>query len=73
MKKVSQANLKIIGGGSNGQSKLITYLIEMPVPYRFYIEISEESIVWEEYDPEKVSRLIGLSGLGFALAKGKLK
>jgi len=36
---VSQANIKIIGGGPNGQFKFITYEMEMPISYSIYPEI----------------------------------
>ena len=43
---VSQANIKYMEGGRNGRKQLITYKMEMPVPYRVYPEISAKGIVW---------------------------
>lgn len=42
MKMVLQAKFKIIGGGSNGQQKFITYQMEMPVSYCVYSKIQEK-------------------------------
>ena len=39
MRMVSQAKLKIKGGGLNGQKKFITYPMEMPVSHSIYTEI----------------------------------
>jgi len=46
MSTVSQANLKTKEVVLNGQSKLITCSLEMPVPYSFHTKVSEEDIVW---------------------------
>lgn len=45
MRKVSQANLKTKEAVLNGQPKFITCSLEMPVPYSFHTEVSEEDIV----------------------------
>ena len=37
---VSQAISKI-GGVHNGQTKFITYYMEMPIPYRFHTEVEK--------------------------------
>ena len=42
MRMVSQAKLKIKGGGPSGQQKSITYSLEMPVPYRIHSKIQKK-------------------------------
>ena len=42
MRMVSQAKLKIKGGGPNGQKKFITYPMEMPVSHSIYTEIQKK-------------------------------
>ena len=47
MRMVSQAKLKIKGGGPNGQQKFITYPMEMPVSHSIYTEIQKKNSVWK--------------------------
>lgn len=47
MRKVSQANLKTKEALLNEQTRFITCSLEMPVPYSYHTEVSEENTVWK--------------------------